>query len=163
MMSPHPEETTGAAQAAHGAEIIDFSPRWLAADVNLREAHQSLAETASWGVPLLDRDLRYVGMLTLRSLMAVALPVVVDDQPVQASLAEGAGIPERLCRDRILDRPAAQHLDLEVPVVRLSTRLPQLLAALCRRSPVVPIISDTGMRLVGIASLDRAAKALYGR
>lgn len=163
MMNPQHQETIAGAQTARDAEIIDFSPRWLPVDANLRDGYQLLVETASWGVPLLDRELHYVGMLTMRSLMAVALPVAVDDEPVQTPLAEGAGIAERLRRDRILDRPAAQHLDLEVPVVRLSTRLPQLLAALCRRSPVVPIISDTGMRLVGVASLDRAARALYGR
>lgn len=158
MSSQHQEATTG--PEAGGAGIVDFSPRWLAADASMRDAHRWLAETVSWGVPLVGRDSCYVGMLTLRSLMTVALPVAVDDALLQAPLA---GIFDRLRLDRILDRPAAQHLDLEVPVVRLSTRLPQLLAALCRRSPVVPIISDTGMRLVGIASLDRAAKALYGR
>jgi len=47
--------------------------------------------------------------------------------------------------------------------VRVSTRLPQLLTVLCRRSPLIPIVPDTGMRLLGIASLERAAHALYRR
>jgi CBS domain-containing protein len=149
--------------AVCGPGLIDFAPRKLAAEATLREANSLLAETAAWGVPLLDGDMHYEGMLTLRSLMAVALPVVMDDGLLHAPGSEVAALVDRLSRDRILDRPARLHLDLEVPVVRLSTRWPQLLAALCRRSPVVPIISDTGTRLIGVASLDRAAKALYGR
>lgn len=163
MMGSHQEEIPDSVEDAQSAGIIDFAPRWLSADATLGDANRLLAEATTWGVPLLDGDAHYVGMLTLRSLLAAALPVVVDEDPLQTSPIEPAGIPGKLRLARILDRPARLHLDLEVPVVRRSTRVPQLLAALCRRSPMVPIVADTGMRLIGVASLDRAAKALYGR
>lgn len=143
-----------------GAELVDFAARFLPGDATLREARQFLAGTGSWGVPLVDEDANYVGMLTLRSMVAAALPVALG-----GGESPGARIPParpgRLERD--LDRPARDVIDLEVPVVRLSTRLPQLISALCRRSPVLPIVSDAGMRFLGIASLERAAHALYSR
>ncbi|HTP84260.1 MAG TPA: CBS domain-containing protein [Alphaproteobacteria bacterium] len=133
---------------AEGAGVIDFAPQHLSADATLEDAVPLLAGHALWGVPLVDASGDYAGMVTLRSLVAAALPVALDTAPSQR---------------RLLDRPAREFVDLEVPVVRVSTRLPQLLTVLCRRSPLIPIVPDTGMRLLGIASLERAAHALYRR
>lgn len=139
------------------ASVIDYAPPRLAADTGLLEAARFLTRLRLWGVPLVDGDADYVGMLTLRSLVAVALPVALDTDssgPAHAALG-------RLRLDGVLDRPARQLIDLDVPAVRISTKWPQLLTALCRRAPLVPIVSDTGMRLLGVASLARAANLLY--
>ncbi|MBV8537059.1 MAG: CBS domain-containing protein [Alphaproteobacteria bacterium] len=142
-----------ASPAAAGLEVetagvIDFVPRRLPAEATLQDALPLLAGTGLWGVPLVDAAGDYSGMLTLRSLVTAALPVALDATS---------------SRRRLLDRPAREFVDLEVPVVRVSTRLPQLLAVLCRRSPLIPIVPDSGMRLLGVASLERAAHALYRR
>ena len=134
------------------ADIVDFAAQRLSGDVTVREARQFLAGTGAWGVPLVGQDGDYIGMLTLRSMVGAVLPVAIGEQAVNRSRLE-----------RELDRPAGQLIDLEVPVVRLSTKLPQLIAALCRRAPILPIVSDTGMRFLGIASLERAAHALFSR
>jgi CBS domain-containing protein len=145
---PDGDEAGGPANlAAEAADLVDFAPERLPVDATVEDAVPLLAERGLWGVPLVDSGGDYVGMLTLRSLVVAALPVALDAAP----------------RRRLLDRPARELVDLEVPVVRVSTRLPQLLAVLCRRSPLIPIVPDTGMRLLGIASLERAAHALYRR
>ena len=127
--------------------VVDLAPQRLPVDATLGDAERLLAEGGLWGVPLVEAGGDYAGMLTLRSLVAAALPDALDTA----------------LRRRLLDRPAREMIDLEVPVVRVSTKLPQLLAVLCRRSPVVPIVPDCGMRLLGLASLGRAAHALYRR
>jgi len=132
---------------AEGVSVVDFAPERLPVDATVEDAVPLLAERGLWGVPLVDSGGDYAGMLTLRSLVVAALPVALDTAP----------------RRQLLDRPARELVDLEVPVVRVSTRLPQLLAVLCRRSPLIPIVPDSGMRLLGIASLERAARALYRR
>lgn len=130
---------------ADGTGIVDFAPQCLPVDSTLAQADQLLAARGLWGVPLVDTAGDYAGMLTLRSLVAAALPVTLDAAP----------------RRRLLECAARQFVDLEVPIVRVSTKLPQLLAVLCRRSPLVPIVADSGMRLLGVASLERAARSLY--
>ncbi len=143
-------ETARAASGLDAADagVIDFAPQHLSADATLEDVVPLLAGHPRWGVPLVDAAGDYAGMVTLRSLVAAALPVAPDAAPSQR---------------RLLDRPACEFVDLEVPVVRVSTRLPQLLTVLCRRSPLIPIVPDSGMRLLGIASLERAAHALYRR
>lgn len=144
------------------AGIVDFAPQRLSATATLGDAERLLTERGLWGVPLVDRDGDYAGMLTVRSLVAAALPVMVERGP-QRGIPPAGTESDELLRRQLLDRPACLLVDLDVPVVRASTKLPQLLAVLCRRSPVVPIVPDTGMRLLGLACLERAARALYRR
>lgn len=144
------------------AGIVDFAAQRLSTNATVGDAERLLSGGGLWGVPLVDRDGDYAGMLTVRSLVAAALPAMVERTPQGGTWPMDAG-PVRLLRRSLLDRPACQLVDLEVPVVRASTKLPQLLAVLCRRAPVVPIVPDTGMRLLGLASLERAARALYRR
>ncbi len=127
------------------AGVVDRAPQRLSVEATVGEAERLLAEHGIWGVPLVDAGGDYAGMLTVRSLVAAAVPVMIEAAP----------------RRRLLDRLARELVDLEVPVVRVSTKRPQLLAVLCRRSPLVPIVADSGMRLLGLASLERAAHALY--
>ncbi|HZB90902.1 MAG TPA: CBS domain-containing protein [Stellaceae bacterium] len=145
---------------AAGDGIIDFAPPSLGEDVTLREAAAQLVESGALGIAVLDRGGRYLGTCTLRSIVAGALPVMADTAPsellLRASRPGAAGSRLRAA----LERPVTQGLDVEVPVVRLSTSLPHLLIALCRRSPVVPIVSDAGMCLLGMATLPRALRAL---
>lgn len=163
MMSRSDEDVPARANTAADIGLIDYSPRRISADATLHDATRVLVESAAWGVPLVERDDQYVGMLTLRSVVSPVLPVVVNGDPLREPGEIARGLIERLRLDHSLDLPARHAIDLEVPVVRLSTKLPQLLAALCRRAPMVPIVADTGMRLVGVASLARAARLLHGR
>lgn len=144
---PAPDVNLGTRSLEEWTEIVDRAPPRLSVESTVGDAERLLAERGIWGVPLVDAGGDYAGMVTLRSLVTAALPVMLDAVP----------------RGRLLDRPARELVDLEVPVVRVSTRLPQLLAVLCRRSPLVPIVPDWGMRLLGIASLERAARTLYRR
>lgn len=141
--------------------LIDFSPVRLRDNVGLREVAQVLITSGLWGVPVVDEGDDYVGICTLRSLTACTLPATLRDD---AAGGAARGITP-LSHGRLsgaLDRSIRQVLDLQVPAIRISTGVPQLLAALCRRSPVIPIVSDIGMRLLGVASLERAVRALYG-
>lgn len=149
----------GEVSAEDGAGIIDFAAQRLSADMPLGEARLALAASGDWGMALVDGDGQYVGMLTLRSIVALSLRTALEDAGGHDAAPGAAG---RVRPDLGSAWPARQVIDLEVPVVRLSTQLPQLLSALCRRAPVVPIVSDTGMKLLGVASLQRAARVLYG-
>jgi CBS domain-containing protein len=162
-MSATRERQLGDAAASIPSDdgFIDFEPPCLRQDASLREAAQRLLETGAWGIAIVDDCGRYVGTCTFRSIVAGTLPVRIDDG---ASGERAARAEQSLAVDpRIqatLERPVTQGLDLEVPAIRLSTALPQLLSVLCRRSPIVPIVSDSGMRLLGVASLTHALRAL---
>jgi CBS domain-containing protein len=143
-------------------DIVDRSPPTLRRDATLREAADMLIGGGAWGLPVLDAGGRYLGACTMRSIVARCLPVLPD------TLAPGAGLSylrhdiKRL-RERLAweaERPVAELLDIDVPTARESTSLPQLLLILGRRSPLVPIVSDSGRRLLGIATWERAMRAL---
>jgi len=140
--------------------FIDFEPPRLRQDATLRDAAQRLLETGAWGIAIVDDGGRYVGTCTFRSIVAGTLLVKIDD----ASGERVTRAEQSLALDprvqATLERPVTQGLDLDVPAIRLSTALPQLLSVLCRRSPTVPIVSDSGMRLLGVASLTHALRAL---
>jgi CBS-domain-containing membrane protein len=145
--------------------IVDFAAVRLRDDTLLRDATATFMVSGLWGIPVVNDADQYVGTCTLRSIMASVLPaahgivsehLVSGEQPGQPEQS----VAERWRRERALRRPIGQILDLEVPSVRLSTALPRLLFVLCRHAPVVPIVSDSGRRLVGVASLDRALRAL---
>jgi hypothetical protein len=85
------------------------------------------------------------------------------------TLAAGAGLLyprhdlEQL-RERLsweAERPVAELLDLGVPAVRESISLSQLLLVLSHRTPLVPILAEDGRRLVGVATWERAMRALW--
>ena len=141
--------------------FIDFEPPCLRQDASLRDAAQRLLETGAWGIAIVDDRDRYLGTCTFRSIVAGTLPVKLDDGASGERVARAEqSLAQRPRIQATLDRPVTQGLDLEVPAVRLSTALPQLLSVLCRRSPIVPIVSDSGMRLLGVASLTHALRAL---
>lgn len=143
--------------------IIDFEPSWLYEDASFREVIRLFIEGGLWAVPVVSRRNQYLGTVTLRSTMASGLRVPIGGVPrcdPVGSTSDRA--PGHEWFDGTLERPVYQFFDLEVPAVRLSTALPQLLLVLCRRSPIVPIVSDSDMRLLGTASLGRAVQALYG-
>jgi CBS domain-containing protein len=156
----HPAGTITTVAAAEDG-LIDFEPFCLREGASLREAAQQLVERGLWGIAVVDVAQRYVGTCTLRSIVSGTLPVAADTAvsagPVARAGAHGLASPRLRAA---LDRPVTQALDIEVPAVRLSTPLPQLLVVLCRRSPVVPIVSDSGMRLLGMATLSRAVRVL---
>jgi len=137
--------------------FIDFEPSCLRQDASLRDAAQRLLDTGAWGIAIVDDCGRYVGTCTFRSILAGTLPVSINEGR-SARAEQGLAVRPRI--QATLERPVTQGLDLEVPAVRLSTDLPQLLSVLCRRSPIVPIVSDSGMRLLGVASLTHALRAL---
>lgn len=141
--------------------LIAFEPFCLREDASLREAAQQLIERGAWGIPVVDVAHRYVGTCTLRSIVAGTLPVGADTAGAAGRVASAGahGLTSPRLRAS-LDRPVTQALDMEVPAVRLSTPWPQLLVVLCRRSPVVPIVTDSGMRLLGMATLRRAVRVL---
>lgn len=143
--------------AVPGPDIIDREPLRLEEHLRLRDAVPLVFDRGVWGAPVIDARGDYLGTFSLRSFLACALPVIVDDAPQPRPLLLPAG-SRRF--EAALARPVRDVLDLEVPVVRLSTALPQLLVALCRRSPIIPILADSGMRLLGVASIERAARAL---
>lgn len=144
-------------------EIVDFQPLRLSDDATLDDATRLFLESGLWGIPVVNSNDQYIGTCTLRSLVARALPLAratALGDGLDWARAAGAEEPQRR---RVLRRPVAQVLDLEVPAVRISTALPHLLLVLCRQAPVVPIVSDAGRRLVGVASLQRAVRAMYAQ
>ena len=142
--------------------IIDFAAASLREDATLRDAARLLLSSGQWGVPVVDGQGGYVGTCTLRSILAAALPVTEESRAAGETIAEpGAWAPTAARLRSALQRPVTQGLDIDVPAIRLGTRLPQLLGVLCRRSPMVPIIADTGVRLLGTASLARSLKTLF--
>lgn len=143
--------------------IVDFAPVRLRDDATLHDAAQIFIGSGLWGIPIVNVSDQYVGTCTLRSIIASALPAARGIAPDERCGPQGQNVAERQRHQRALRRPVGQILDLEVPAVRLSTALPRLLVVLCRRTPMVPIVSDSGRRLVGVASLDRAVRALYAR
>jgi CBS domain-containing protein len=152
-----------AGQDAGADEVIDRVPATLRRDATLREAAEALIQRNAWGIPVLEDGGDYLGVCSVRSVAERCLPVRPD------SLAPGAGLGylrhdleelrERLSREA--GRPVADLLDLGVPAVRQSTSLPQLLLVLGRRAPLVPILADDGRRLVGVATWERAMRALW--
>jgi CBS domain-containing protein len=146
---------------ASGDGIVDFAAPRLRESASLLEAARLLLASGAWGVPVVDGEGHYLGTCTLRSIVAAALPVTEEGRAVGEDIATArAGAPTAARLRGALRRPVTQGLDIEVPAVRLGTRLPQLLAVLCRRSPMVPIIADSGMRLLGTASLRRSLRML---
>jgi CBS domain-containing protein len=135
----------------------------LRRDAPLRQAADILVESGAWGVPVVDEGGLYLGLCTTRSILARCLPVS------PSTLAPGAGLGylrhdvsrlrERLCWEA--DRPVGELLDLGVPAVRESTSVPQLLLILDRRTPMVPIVSDAGRHLLGVATWERALRAIW--
>jgi CBS-domain-containing membrane protein len=142
--------------------IVDFAPARLRDDATLRDALRLFLASRLWGVPIVNRSGQYIGTCTLRNLVACGLPVRRG-----VELASWLGPPQHSTtvegrrREQILGRAVGQNLDLEITAVRLSTALPHLLLVLCRGSPIVPIVSNAGRRLLGVASLDRAMRAIY--
>jgi CBS-domain-containing membrane protein len=140
--------------------IIDFKPLRLCEDTTIGDAARLFIGTAVWGIPIVNASEQYVGTCTLRSIIACALPPHSLTAADRLETREQDKLEWRR-REQARRRPVAQAVDLEVPAIRLSTALRDLLLVLCRRAPIVPIISDSGRRLLGVASLERAVRTLY--
>jgi CBS-domain-containing membrane protein len=144
-------------------DFVDPAPPTLRHDAPLRQAAAMLEQSGGWGVPVLDANGDYLGVCTARSLIARSLPVMPTSLAADGGLAYLRYDVDRLRAQVGLDadRPVAEILDTDVPVARASTSLPQLLVMLCRRHPMVPILSDKGHRLLGIATWARAVTAIW--
>jgi len=154
-------EAAGHVPSHANSGLIDFMPRVLAEHATVGEGRRLLDRLSLWGIPIVDGQGRYVGTLTVRSIVAAGLPVALEAAGTAHAMTP-AGAAERERLRLLLGQPARHLVDLQVPVIPLSTSPIDILRALCRRSPVVPIVADAGLLLVGVASLPRAMAALYG-
>jgi hypothetical protein len=156
-----PKHRGGAEHNLARAGLVDQSPAALGRGSRLGEALDLLAGGRIWGVPIVEGD-RYVGCVTVASVVAQLLPVQPD------SLAPGAGlawlpIETSTLRQRLDERarmPADACLDLSVPTVRVSTSPAHLLLMLSRRAPLVAVLDDDADKLLGVASWDSALRSL---
>jgi CBS domain-containing protein len=144
-------------------DFIDLSPHCLPPETSLEAAASLLAEHGLWGAPVVGRHDAYLGTCTVKSILACALPIAPETVPSGSGLGY---LRENVARVRERLRGAIRRrvddlIDLDVPMVRESTSLPQLLFVLGRRAPMVPIVTDTGGRLVGVVHWERVLRALW--
>lgn len=141
--------------------LVERSPLVLETGASVGAALDLLSVERLWGAPVVDRG-AYVGMVTEASLIALSLPVTPD------SLAPGAGLawlPSDVgrLRRRLEDEaalPVERALDIAVPTVRISVSPAHLLLMLARRAPIVAVLDDDGVRLLGTASSAAAVRLL---
>jgi hypothetical protein len=158
---------------AHGAAasdvasspLLDRRPLTLRAEDDAAHAVSALLVNNGWGAAVLDTDSRYLGMCTLRSLADLALLVSVDSTPHAPAFDyhhEDIGALAARFAAKV-DTPVTRALDRGVPMVRGTQSLPQVLALLIRRAPILAVLDERDESLLGVVTLERALRLLHVR
>lgn len=145
--------------------LLDRRPLVLRANDTAARAVSTLLARNAWGAAVLDDSNRYLGLCTLRSLGDLALLVSADSSPYLPALdyhREDLGaMAERFAIKA--EAPVSSLLDRAVPVVSGAQSLPQALALLVRRPPILAVLDEHDRSLLGIVTLDRGLRLLHGR
>ena len=145
--------------------LLDRRPLTLRAEDGAAHALSTLLARNAWGAAMLDREGRYLGMCTLRSLADLALLVSADSSPHGPAFdyhrEDIDAIAARFAAKA--DLPVAGLLDRSVPVVSGTQSLPQALALLIRRPPILAVVDQHDNELLGVVTLERGLRALHGR
>jgi hypothetical protein len=164
---PSRHETAAASRVAAGegalfrSGLVERSARVIEIGASVGEALGLISGERLWALPVVDRG-AYLGTVTPASLIALSLPVTPD------SLSPGAGLAwlpsdMRRLRRRLESAgtlPVERALDIAVPTIRISSSPAHLLLMLARRGPVVAVLDDDGVRFLGTASSETAARML---
>jgi hypothetical protein len=104
-------------------------------------------------------------MCTFRSLADLALLVSAESTPHGPAFdyhhEDTGALAARFAAKA--DTPVVRVLDHAVPVVRGMQSLPQALALLIRRAPILAVLDAHDESLLGVVTLERALRLLHGQ
>lgn len=146
------------------------APFVLTPQFSVREGLKALIDNRVLGIPVVERDGRYVGMFVKSALITACLPRVIaleETMPdigrlIDAGYAADTISDVRARFQAIANEPVSKFIDPSVPMVKPSTPLTVALHFLHRVRNFVPVVDDDG-HLAGVVStwdaLAKIAKA----
>jgi CBS domain-containing protein len=143
--------------------FVDVTSPTLPIGATVLDAVELMLKTHRWGVPIVEHERDYVGMITAASVLARSLPIHPETILPHSSLGWLPDVVKTM-RGRLrseLTHPVEALIDISVPPVRISTSPADVLLLLMRRAPMLPVVSDSDRRFIGIVSWHPAIEALH--
>jgi CBS domain-containing protein len=143
--------------------FVDRTPPKVSVEANVRQALDLMMTSRVWGLPVLEHGQDYVGMITAASLFSRCMPIHPETLLPHSGLA-WLPDPVRMMRARLgaaLENRVEDLIDVNVPPVRVSTSPADAALLLIRRTPVLPVIADSGRRFIGTLSWSSVIGGLH--
>lgn len=150
------------APADDAGALIDRAPVSARPDDRLGPVAWHMLREGLWGVPIVDADNVYVGMVTLRGLADCCLGAAggaMLSVPTLRFMRNGL-ISAREQFKRKADRPVAEFMDTEIRALDEPVSVPEAMMLAYRGQLIAPVVRERDKRLMGVLRLDDLLRAV---
>ena len=142
--------------------MMTASPRSLRGTDTVRTAIAALMQEKVSALPVVDAQDRYLGVISVRGLIGLALPRIARSNSTMQDLAflheSLPDIRRRLGENA--DQPLAKLLDAEAPTAELDSSLIEAMLHFYRGHSLVPVIDAETRKVLGVISRTDALRTL---